>query len=85
MKNLTAACEIKKRLGDSCKTKIETAMIINKFNESQEFDYIEKMNSLGVDRVKVSKLQISPNEGKDWFALTIKINNIVIILKNLKM
>ena len=66
MKNLTAACEIKKRLGDSCKTKIETAMIINKFNESQEFDYIEKMNSLGVDRVKVSKLQISPNEGKDW-------------------
>ena len=45
---------------------IETAMIVNRFNEKEVVEYRERMKELGVDEVNVSKLQISPSISKDW-------------------
>ena len=65
LKNLKAIINLKQKLGLSYPI-VETAMIVNSYNECEVEQYKELMGEIGVDSVLISKLQISPNTSMNW-------------------
>lgn len=64
LQNLDMALQIKAESGRMYPI-IETAMIVNKYNEKEQEAYRNLMRSMGVDNVVLSRLQLNPNLSMD--------------------
>ena len=65
LKNLKNIIRIKKELGLKFPI-IETAMLVNKYNESSVDEYKLMMKDYGVDKIVENRLQVNPNISKEW-------------------